>query len=62
MRRDGKGPSTARSIGTQRDLGTNSGTGGSHLAGLTEVDIATAHRYDEASREALARYERKGGK
>jgi len=27
-------------------------------AGLTEADIATANRYAEASREALARYER----
>ncbi len=30
-------------------------------AGLTEDDIATAHRYAEASAEALARYEWKGG-
>jgi hypothetical protein len=31
-------------------------------AELTDQDIATAHRYAEASRESLARYERKGGK
>jgi hypothetical protein len=29
-------------------------------AGLTEADIATAHRYAEASCEALARYDGKG--
>jgi hypothetical protein len=30
-------------------------------AGLTDDDIASAHRYAEASREALARYDRKRG-
>jgi hypothetical protein len=29
-------------------------------AGLTDNDIAKAHRYAEASAEALARYDRKG--
>jgi hypothetical protein len=29
-------------------------------AGLTEADIDTAHRYAEASREALAQYDGKG--
>jgi hypothetical protein len=29
-------------------------------AGLTEPDIATAHRYAEASAKALARYDRQG--
>jgi hypothetical protein len=29
------------------------GNVGSHRAGLTEADIATAHRYAEASREGL---------
>jgi hypothetical protein len=28
-------------------------------AGVTEEDIATAHRYAEASREALAKYDRR---
>jgi hypothetical protein len=31
-------------------------------AGLTDADIARADRYAEASAEALARYDRKGGK
>jgi hypothetical protein len=30
--------------------------------GLTEANIARAQEYAEASREALARYDRKGGK
>jgi len=33
---------------------------GSIRAGLTGHDMAMAHRYAEASAEALARYDRKG--
>ena len=48
-------------MGTHRALDQFGNVGaGTRAAGLTEVDVGTARRYAEASREALARYDRKG--